>query len=116
MGAPDDRERELSPQEVAERVREDGWQVIDVREPYEREAGYVPGSRHIPLERLAAEAESIDRHRPVAFYCRIGSRSAMATQAFRADGYDAHNMSGGIAAWAQDGLPLEPVGGHVAAH
>ena len=40
----------------------------------------------------------------------------MATQAFRTAGYDAYNMSGGITAWAQRGLPLEPEGGTVAEH
>ena len=66
------------------------------------------------LTELAAQAESIDRDRPVVFYCRSGSRSAMATQAFRGAGYDAHNMEGGLLDWAAAGLPLEPDDGHVA--
>ena len=111
-----DDEHELDPKEVDRRLREDGWTVIDVREPYEREAGYVDGTRHIELERLASQAETIERDRPVIFLCRIGSRSGMATQAFRASGYDAYNLRGGITAWAEAGLPLEPEGGHVAAH
>ena len=45
-----------------------------------------------------------------------GARSAMATQAFRAAGWDAYNMSGGITAWADRGLPLEPEDGRVAEH
>ena len=32
-------------------------------------------------------------------------------QAFRAAGYDAYNMDGGIEAWAEAGLPLEPENG-----
>ena len=111
-----DDEHELDPKEVHRRLREDGWTVIDVREPYEREAGHVAGTRHIELERLASQAETIERDRPVIFLCRIGSRSGMATQAFRASGYDAYNLRGGITAWAEAGLPLEPEGGHVADH
>jgi rhodanese-related sulfurtransferase len=118
MGAFTDPDRELAPERVAELMREhaDGWQVIDVREPYERDAGHVPASRHIELERLASQADTIDRDRPVIFYCRLGSRSAMATQAFAAAGYDAYNLSGGIAAWHAAGLAIEPRGGHVADH
>lgn len=101
---------------MAEVVEDEGWQVIDVREPYEREAGHIAGSRHIELERLASKAETIDRDRPVVFYCRVGSRSGMATQAFRQAGYDAYNLSGGLTAWASAGLPLSPEGGHVAEH
>jgi hydroxyacylglutathione hydrolase/adenylyltransferase/sulfurtransferase len=40
----------------------------------------------------------------------------MATKAFRASGYDAWSMAGGIVAWDEAGLPLEPDGGHVAEH
>jgi rhodanese-related sulfurtransferase len=40
----------------------------------------------------------------------------MATQAFRAAGWDAYNMNGGIRLWAERGLPLEPDDGHVADH
>ncbi len=111
-----DPDHELSPMRVAELARDEGWQVVDVREPYEREAGHIAGSRHIELERLASEAASIDRERPVVFYCRLGARSGMATQAFRAAGYDAYNLTGGISAWDEAGLPLAPEGGRVADH
>jgi rhodanese-related sulfurtransferase len=46
----------------------------------------------------------------------MGRRSALATQAFRAVGFDAYNMRGGIEAWAGEGFPIEPDGGHVAEH
>ena len=105
---------DLSPARVAELMR-DGAQLVDVREPYEREAGRIPDdSAHIELDRLTEHAESIDRERTVVFYCRTGSRSAMAAQAFSAAGYDAHNLDGGLKAWVADGLPIEPAGGRVA--
>jgi rhodanese-related sulfurtransferase len=111
-----DAEHELEPREVERRVREDGWTLIDVREPHEREAGYVAGTRHVELERLASQADTIDREHPVVFLCQMGSRSGMATQAFRASGYDAYNLRGGITAWVEAGLPIEPEDGHVAEH
>jgi rhodanese-related sulfurtransferase len=40
----------------------------------------------------------------------------MAANAFRRAGYDAHSMVGGITAWAERGMPLEPQDGHVADH
>jgi rhodanese-related sulfurtransferase len=102
---------ELSPREVAEHI--DQVQLVDVREPYEFEAGRIAGARHVELARLAEEAESLDRDRPLVFYCRVGARSAVATQAFRASGYDAHNLAGGLLAWADSGLPVD---GRVAEH
>jgi hypothetical protein len=40
----------------------------------------------------------------------------MATQAFLRAGWDARNMVGGIEAWVESGLALEPAGGYVADH
>ena len=91
-------------------------QVIDVREPYEREAGHIPASRHLELNRLTAEAATIDRDRPVVFYCRVGARSRMAAEAFRAAGYEAYSLDGGLVRWAGQDRPLEPQGGTVADH
>jgi rhodanese-related sulfurtransferase len=107
---------ELAPERVAELVRDGEVQLVDVREPHEHEAGRIGGARHIELALLAAQARSIERDRPVVFYCRVGERSAVAAQAFRASGYEACNMSGGLVAWAEQGLPLEPDGGRVAEH
>ena len=73
---------DVEPERVASWMAESPpAQVIDVREPYEREAGHIAGSRHIELVSLSAQADSIERDRPVIFYCRAGSRSMMAAQA-----------------------------------
>ena len=107
-------EHDLSPVEVAELARRGEVTLVDVREPYEHEAGHIAGDRHIPLERLAQAAAELDG--PVVFYCRVGARSAMAAEAFRAAGVPARNLAGGLLAWERSGLPLEPEGGSVAPH
>jgi rhodanese-related sulfurtransferase len=110
-------EIDIDPARVAEWLAEDpSLQVIDVREPYEREAGHIDGTRHIELVKLTSEAASVERERPVVFYCRVGGRSQMAAQAFRASGYEAYSMDGGLRRWAQEGRPLIPEGGSVADH
>jgi rhodanese-related sulfurtransferase len=105
---------DYTPQQVAELLERESIQLIDVRQPHEHEAGRISGSRHIELTQLAAQAESIDPGRAVVFYCRMGGRSAMATEAFRNAGFDAHNMIGGLLDWQAVGLPLEPDDGYVA--
>lgn len=107
---------EVSPAQAREMVDHGGAQLIDVREPHEWEAGHIAGARHIPLEQLPSEAESVDRDRPIVFQCRVGGRSAMAAQAFRAAGYEAWSMAGGLVRWFDEGMPLEPADGHVAEH
>ena len=116
MAAFADPQHVLDPARVAELVEDEGWEVIDVREPYEREAGHIADTRHVRFAQLSEQAETVDRERPVVFYCRSGGRSAVATQAFRASGYPAYNMAGGLLAWVEKGLPIEPEAGSVADH
>ena len=106
-------ERDITPQELVE-LAASGAQIVDVREDDEWAAGRLAGSRHIVLGELTEQAGSLDAERPLVFVCRSGARSAMATEAFAAAGYDARNLGGGLQAWVASGLGLEPAGGHVA--
>jgi rhodanese-related sulfurtransferase len=106
--------QDMTPTQASELLREGDVQLVDVRRPDEHDAGRIHGDRHIELDRLPAEAGSLDRDRPILFYCRTGSRSAMAAQAFAGAGYDARNLDGGLEAWVAAGLPIEPDGGRVA--
>jgi hydroxyacylglutathione hydrolase/adenylyltransferase/sulfurtransferase len=118
MSAADAAEQiEVEPERVAEMLQAgEQAQVIDVREPREREAGHIAGTRHIELAELSGQASTVALELPVVFYCRVGSRSHMAAQAFRAAGYEAYSMNGGLSRWAREGRPLSPEGGHVADH
>jgi rhodanese-related sulfurtransferase len=90
-----------------------GAQVIDVRTQVEYEAGHIPGSRHIPLSDVQRESAELDREQPVILYCRSGNRSGPAADAFAASGWDAHSIEGGVLAWDEAGLGLEPENGSV---
>lgn len=119
MGAPMDysTQTDIDPEQLAEWMSADpDLQVIDVRERYEREAGYIEGSHHIPLLELSSRAAEIERERTVVFYCRVGTRSDMAAQALRAGGANALSMRGGLVRWASENRPLSPEGGVVADH
>ena len=108
---------DVDPERLQEWLAENpDLQVIDVREPHEREAGHIAGTRHVELVRLSGEAGTVERELPVVFYCRVGARSTMAAQAFRAAGFEAYSMAGGLMRWAQEGRPLSPEGGSVANH
>src|SRR3954451_12567368 len=107
---------DVPPADVRARHERGEIQLVDVREPYEHAAGRIAGARHVELEALAAQADTIGHDAPVVFYCRVGARSAMAAHAFRRAGWEAYSMTGGLEEWAARGLPLEPEGGHVADH
>lgn len=116
MSAADDDSIEVSPERAAALIADGAVQLVDVREPYEVEAGRLEGSRNVGLGNLSEAAQSIDRDTPVLFYCRVGARSGMAATAFRRAGYQAYSLAGGLVAWDDDGRPLEPADGFVADH
>jgi len=110
-----DPQIEVTPARAKELLDAGDAVVVDVREPYEREAGHIEGSRHIELERVAAQAATLPRDKTIVFHCRLGARSAMAAQAFKQAGYDAWSMAGGLQEWHDQGLPVAG-GGRVADH
>jgi rhodanese-related sulfurtransferase len=115
--SPDSGDLHVDPARLASWLAEQPPpQVIDVRESYERDAGHIDGTRHIELTQLPAQAGELDREQPVVFYCRVGSRSLMAAQAFRASGFIAYSLDGGLQRWVQEGHRLAPADGYVADH
>lgn len=103
-----DRAGDLDPAAAAAGAADGSVLLIDVREDDEYRAVRGPGARHIPLGHLGAHLEILAAAgKPVAFVCRSGSRSAMATRLARRAGVDAHNVSGGMLAWERQSLPVE---------
>ncbi|WP_354698400.1 Sulfurtransferase [Paraconexibacter sp. AEG42_29] len=108
---------EVSPEQTQQALADGTAIVVDVREQDERDAGYIEGSRHIPLQSLSSEAATLPKDTTIVFQCRVGGRSGMAAQALRASGYaDAWSMAGGLLQWDAEGRPLAPDGGVVADH
>ena len=99
------RSNSLTPSDAAAALARGELQLIDVRESSELNEAQVKGARHIPLGQLPAKLSGLDRDRPVAFLCRSGSRSAIATRSAAKAGLDAANVKGGMTAWARAGLP-----------
>jgi rhodanese-related sulfurtransferase len=101
---------QLSPTELDARVRRgDDLTVIDVREPWELERASVAGATSIPLGELADAAPSLDREREYVVMCHHGSRSAMAVQWLRQQGFArVSNLDGGIDAWSREIDPSIP--------
>lgn len=89
----------------------DGAILLDVREPAEWQAGHAPRARHIPLGQLSARLAELPANRPVITVCRSGARSRQAAALLARDGRHVHNLTGGMHAWTNAGLPLQTKGG-----
>ena len=76
--------------------------VLDVRSTAEREAGAIPGSRHIPLAQLAGHHAELEPGVPVLVHCAAGWRSSVAASALRSWGHaEVADLRGGYAAWVR---------------
>jgi sulfur-carrier protein adenylyltransferase/sulfurtransferase len=94
----------LTPIEVAARLaRGDAFDLIDVREPAEWDAGHVDGAELIPLGSLLQVVAERDRTRPVVLMCHSGARSARAAQQLQEAGFtQVANMAGGMLRWRDE--------------
>lgn len=116
MASLADLQQDLTPEQASELAARGEVRLVDVRETREWDAGHIAGSRHVEMDQLTEEAGSLAGDPPVVFYCRTGGRSGVAAQAFTASGLTAYNMAGGLVAWVERGLPIEPDDGSVAPH
>jgi glyoxylase-like metal-dependent hydrolase (beta-lactamase superfamily II)/rhodanese-related sulfurtransferase len=85
-----------------ERLLDEGAvQVLDVREKFERDEAYIPGSLHIPYRLLRETGgDGLDRTKPVVTICESGARAAIAASVLTAAGVDARPvLGGGVENW-----------------
>lgn len=83
--------------------------LLDVREPDEWQRGRIPGATHLPMMRLL-EIDSVvpNKDARVIVYCSHGIRSLLAADALKRQGYkNAASILGGLAAWAEQGHPVD---------
>ncbi len=99
----EDSAREVDVHRAAE-LAASGARMLDVREADEWSAGHIEGAMHVPLGQL--EPAAIPLGVPIVAVCRSGNRSGTATAKLRAAGHDVVNMSGGMLAWTEAGLPV----------
>ena len=84
---------------------EQGWTLLDVREPDEYEQGAIGGSLHIPRGHLESMVENriAERSTPIVTMCAGGVRSAFAAVTLAELGYtDVVSMDGGFNRWKDE--------------
>ena len=98
------RIRDISPRELAERIRSgEDMQLVDVREGWEWQIAQIPGARLIPIDELGQHAASLDPNREVVVFCKSGARSLRAAEQLLSAGFGSvTNVSGGIQRWSEE--------------
>ncbi|WP_231510923.1 FAD-dependent oxidoreductase [Bacillus sp. UNC438CL73TsuS30] len=80
--------------EVDEIVAGEGV-LIDVREPMEREFGFIEGSINIPLNDLRCKMSQLPKDKRIYVSCQVGLRGYLATRILNNSGFKAINLDGG---------------------
>ena len=101
---------EVSPSAVADAI--DDYLVVDVREPGEVLAGYLPAALNVPrgiIEyRATQDPQFDDLRRPILVYSGTGIRSLLACLTLKQLGFEnAQSLAGGIERWSAEDLPIE---------
>jgi rhodanese-related sulfurtransferase len=100
--------RDLKLDEIKTLIDGGDYDVVDVREGWERNQGHIPGSRHAVLSSILANPQGHQFKPHTIFVCEVGERSAVASEMAVALGVeDVVNFRGGHKAWREAGLPLE---------
>ena len=89
--------------EFIERSGSEAWVIVDARTEEEVAVSTIPDA--ITMDELCADLESY-RQTSILIYCTIGCRSGDAAESLMADGFQTHNLWGGVIAWALHGNPF----------
>lgn len=100
---------ESSAREVREWLDSDEAILIDVREAEELAAASVDGAIHIPMSAFNPGRMPDDDGKKVVFLCAMGIRSMQVGQYLLDHDLldEAYNLTGGLNAWVQEGLPVK---------
>lgn len=103
--------RQFRPSELAAYLSSGHTPVLlDVREPWEWNLCRLPGAVLIPMGELPARAaEELDKGAETVVICHHGVRSYHAARYLETIGFgNVVNLSGGVAAWADEVDPAMP--------
>jgi hydroxyacylglutathione hydrolase len=98
----------IAPRELAAKLED--YQVLDVREIDEYDAGHIPGAAHMFVGELEENLSKLnfDSERPVVVTCGVGHRAGIGVSILLRNGYqNVSNLLGGMSAWKKIKLPMK---------
>ena len=96
--------RQVRPAELATQLQTGRTPVLlDVREPWEWNVCRIPGAILIPMRDLPARLKELNKEAVTVVICHHGVRSYHAARYLETQGFgDVVNLTGGVAAWADE--------------
>lgn len=86
--------------------------LVDVREPAEHHAEFIPGATLIPLGGICAQALPDAGGKKLVVHCKAGKRGGMACEKLLSENpnLEIYNLEGGLDAWNKAGLEVKTSG------
>ena len=102
--------KHIQPTELAAWLREQPAEsaplLLDVREPWEYALCHIAGAVNQPMQTVPQAHAQLDMARPTVVICHHGMRSYQVGVFLERAGFDdIYNLTGGVAAWADDVEP-----------
>jgi rhodanese-related sulfurtransferase len=100
--------KSLSSRELTALINSEQGLVLDVRGQKDFSAGHIAGALHIPYEKLASRMAELEKHKSKTLVVvdAVGQHAGSVSRELKKAGYNAAKLSGGIASWRGDNLPV----------
>lgn len=108
------RIREIETADLIKMAEDPDVVIVDIRDPRERERGFIPGSVHAPrgMVEFWVDPDSpyfkpvFGQDKTYVFHCASGWRSALTVAQLQDMGFDAAHLRDGFSSWQKAGGPV----------
>jgi rhodanese-related sulfurtransferase len=101
----------MAPKELMDRLgTEDAPIVLDVRSPWEYQAGHVPGAYNLEDRQVPYRIEELKqlKDREIVVYCEVGPRARWVEGYLKQEGFtNVKHLVGDFSGWRRSGNPVE---------
>lgn len=100
--------KSLGNRELTALVNRDEGVVLDVRAKKEFDAGHIVDALNIPHEKLVSRLGELEKHKAktIVVVDAMGQHAGAACRELKKAGFTAARLSGGIASWRGENLPV----------
>ena len=103
---------QVSAVQLPQLINQENAVVVDVCQPEEFRKGHIPAAINIPVDQIKEQLGQLEKFRkkdrPIVLSCRSGQRASRAATVLRKNEFKrVYTLSGGLAAWEKENLPLE---------
>ena len=103
---------QVSAVQLPQLINHEGAIVVDVCESAEFNKGHIPAAINIPMGEFKDNLKRLNKYRdkkkPIVLTCQSGTRAGRAAGILRKNEFsNVYTLTGGIAAWEKENLPIE---------